>query len=439
MYISFEFANYKTKKRANEETKQIHNYEFYKSGKFIDYISRPSAVYVQELNDDRNSLLEKMKNKNVNFVSFINSRTLLKQRQIKEIANIEDKTGLHLLFNNEPKDIDPEIAKKQFKKLNKSQHVWEMIINPGDLGIKNNMLDKNEWNAILNKNMRSLLKANKLDPNNIIGYWTLHSNTNYPHIHLGFFEKEPNHTNNYRLKGKFDPKSISRFSFLFENAINEQSDYKNLFDFKNTIWSDRREIKKLFISTLDKINKTNQSLISFSLSEDEQRILKATKIIKQFFRDSKNRTYASANNKHEIKEAINEIFNLRVKDNAELNEKVKTYNSDFQKLINSSFDGKQSSSLKEEFINKEKDEFEKQIANVIIKNCLKMNLDNLYEQKIDTYGYGKKEDNESISSYLLKHLRLLDFELQRILRMRRFEALRAYKKNISTIKSKIIF
>nr|WP_233752031.1 hypothetical protein [Mycoplasmopsis agalactiae] len=67
--------------------------------------------------------------------------------------------------------------------------------------------------------MRGLLKANKLDPNNIIGYWALHSNTNYPHIHLGFFEKEPNHTNKYRLKGKFDPKSISRFSFYLKMLL----------------------------------------------------------------------------------------------------------------------------------------------------------------------------------------------------------------------------
>ncbi|MCE6056798.1 hypothetical protein J7889_04495 [Mycoplasmopsis agalactiae] len=112
----------------------MHDFEFYKSGTFIDYISRPSAVYVQDLNDDRNSLLEQMKNKNVDFVSFVNSRTLLHQlcSDSKEIANIEEKTGLHLLFNNEPNDIDPEIAKKQFEKLDDSQHVWEMIINPGD-------------------------------------------------------------------------------------------------------------------------------------------------------------------------------------------------------------------------------------------------------------------------------------------------------------------
>ncbi|WHL49714.1 hypothetical protein HYE36_06500 [Mycoplasmopsis bovis] len=47
------------------------------------------------------------------------------------------------------------------------------------------------------------LKPNKLDPNKIEGYWALHSNSKYPHIHLGFFEKETNHSNNYRQSGKF--------------------------------------------------------------------------------------------------------------------------------------------------------------------------------------------------------------------------------------------
>lgn len=96
-----------------------------------------------------------------------------------------------------------------------------MIINFGDLGIKNNMLDKNEWNVILNKIMRGLLKVNKLDSNNIIGYWVLYLNINYLYIYLGFFEKEFNYINKYRFKGKFDFKSISKFLFLFENVINE--------------------------------------------------------------------------------------------------------------------------------------------------------------------------------------------------------------------------
>ncbi len=94
--------------------------------------------------------------------------------------------------------------KKEFEKLeNNNQFIWEITLNPGQLGIDNQMVDKNEWNEILNKHMKSLLKANKLDPNKIEGYWALHSNSKYPHIHLGFFEKETNHSNNYRQSGKF--------------------------------------------------------------------------------------------------------------------------------------------------------------------------------------------------------------------------------------------
>nr|WP_233752011.1 hypothetical protein [Mycoplasmopsis agalactiae] len=105
-------------------------------------------------------------------------------------------------------------------------------------------------------------------------------------------------------------KVLVDFSFLFENAINEQSDYTNLFDFKNSIWNDRKEIKKLFVSVLAEVNKGNQDLIPFSLSKDEQRVLEAAKTIKEFFRNSKSKTYASVMNNYEIKAAINEIFNL---------------------------------------------------------------------------------------------------------------------------------
>ncbi|PZV98721.1 hypothetical protein BCF89_1091, partial [Metamycoplasma auris] len=118
MFVSFEFANYKTKKRPNEETGHIHNFKFYKEGIFIDYISRPSAVYVQDIDDDRNSLINQMEIKKMNFVEFINSRTLSKQQITKELKDLENKSGLHLLFNKEPKDIDLEIAKKQFEKIN---------------------------------------------------------------------------------------------------------------------------------------------------------------------------------------------------------------------------------------------------------------------------------------------------------------------------------
>ncbi|PZV98688.1 hypothetical protein, partial [Metamycoplasma auris] len=411
---------------------------------FIDYISRPSAVYVQDIDDDRNSLINQMEIKKMNFVEFINSRTLSKQQITKELKDLENKSGLHLLFNKEPKDIDLEIAKKQFEKINKNQHIWEMIINPGDLGIKNKMLDKNEWNEILNKTMRNLLRANNLDPNNIIGYWALHSNTNYPHVHLGFFEKLPNHINKYRPKGKFDQKTLKKFQFAFENAINEQRDYKELFDLKNSIWNDRKEFKNLFINTLNENNKTN-SEIEFSFSNNDLRILNALKTIRDFYKNQKNKSYAVSKDNDEVREAINEIYAIKIASNIELKEKLDAYNNQINKITNTSFEDKETNLLKDEFINKEKDEFERQIGNAIIKNCLKTNLDEIYkEKKLDTYSYianndiYKDETFEGILNNLKKLKNNLDFELNRILWMRKFEALKAYRKNISTVKAKII-
>nr|WP_233752030.1 hypothetical protein [Mycoplasmopsis agalactiae] len=110
----------------------------------------------------------------------------------------------------------------------------------------------------------------------------------------------------------------------------------------------------MFVSVLAEVNKGNQDLIPFSLSKDEQRVLEAAKTIKEFFRNSKSKTYASVMNNYEIKAAINEIFNLRVKNNMELNKKINTYNSELENLANSIFNGKQTSILKDEFISKKK-------------------------------------------------------------------------------------
>nr|WP_233749897.1 relaxase MobL [Mycoplasmopsis agalactiae] len=121
-----------------------------------------------------------------------------------------------------------------------------MTLNPGQLGIDNQMVDKNEWNEILNKHMKSLLKANKLDPNKIEGYWALHANSKYPHIHLAFFEKETNHNNNYRQSGKFSSKSVERFKYLFENSIKTQAEYQNLFSLKIAFETIEKKLKNYF-------------------------------------------------------------------------------------------------------------------------------------------------------------------------------------------------
>lgn len=67
--------------------------------------------------------------------------------------------------------------------------------------------------------MKLLFKVNKLDFNKIEGYWVLYVNSKYLYIYLGFFEKEINYNNNFRLFGKFSFKLVECFKYLFENLI----------------------------------------------------------------------------------------------------------------------------------------------------------------------------------------------------------------------------
>nr|WP_307919081.1 hypothetical protein [Mycoplasmopsis bovis] len=344
--------------------------------------------------------------------------------------------------------------KKSLKKLeNNNQFIWEITLNPGQLGIDNQMVDKNEWNEILNKHMKSLLKANKLDPNKIEGYWALHSNSKYPHIHLGFFEKETNHSNNYRQSGKFSSKSVERFKYLFENSIKTQAEYQNLFSLKNSIWNNRKEIKELFLSTIALKNKQETKSYE-ALSANELKILNASKVIANFYKNSKSKSYAAAKNNLEVKEAINDIYEAIVENNQKIALAVTKYKQEFESINKAKFSDKYSAGLKDEFVANEKDEFEKQIGNIIVKQCLKMNAK---EKEVQTsLNYQEKDlkqdfnDDElpiGLSFYPYKYdeisklkrmIRSLNYEFNRLSRSQKFQALRKYKKNISGVKSKVI-
>lgn len=462
MYLYFEFAKPKMKKKPNKNTHKIHDYEYYISGRYIDYISRPSAVYIQNDNDNRTTLLAEMDSKKLNVNLFMNSKLLMKQLSesidrygLKEGSKkLEGKTGLHKLFEKDLIDIDPDEAKKEFKKLeNNNQFIWEMTLNPGQLGIDNQMVDKNEWNEILNKHMKSLLKANKLDPNKIEGYWALHANSKYPHIHLGFFEKETNHNNNFRPSGKFSSKSVERFKYLFENSIKTQAEYQNLFNLKNSIWNNRKEIKELFLSAIA-LNNRQEAKSYEALNENELKILNASLVISNFYKNSKSKSYAAAKDNLEVKEAINDIYEAIVENNPKLGLTITKYKQEFESISNAKFSNKYSAGLKDEFVANEKDEFEKQIGNIIVKQCLKMNANEKEEDKKISYKEKdlKEDFNEAklpigLSFYPNKYDEIsklkrmiwsLNYEFNRLSRSQKFQALRKYKKNISEVKSKVI-
>jgi|GEM_PF-5488427 hypothetical protein len=53
-----------------------------------------------------------------------------------------NQSGLYNLLNNEPIDIEIDKVKKELKNL--KNNFWELIINPGDLGLDNNVLCKDK-------------------------------------------------------------------------------------------------------------------------------------------------------------------------------------------------------------------------------------------------------------------------------------------------------
>lgn len=88
-----------------------------------------------------------------------------------------------------------------------------------DFAIKNSIVSKNQMELLVRKSMPSMLKELGFDPKNI--EWTAfyHTNTEHPHIHISFFEKEATRKQ-YRLPKKKLDKARSVIVSKLELNIN---------------------------------------------------------------------------------------------------------------------------------------------------------------------------------------------------------------------------
>ncbi|WP_373436782.1 hypothetical protein [Metamycoplasma equirhinis] len=398
MHVHLEFANYRTKKKENKTTGFIHNFSFYKNGKHLDYITRESAVYIQEDEIKKNNLIIEFGEKQSSFKNFLNSKTLLNYKQQNNNTN---KTGLYRLFANEPIDIPITNEKKLLNKISNKQNIWEMIINPGELGVKNFCIDKYDWNKLLNVNLKKLFRFNNVNSENIIGHWVIHANTDFPHIHLSFWEKTSNINNSFRKKGTFKKGTLERFAWLLENNIERDGEYQKIYDDKNEIWSSRKKLKTLF-----------------ELNAQYNFIKNSVEIIKNFYTNSKNQNYASSDKSLIVHNAVWNIFDFVKETNSEFKEQYEKYKNELKILESTKFKSNYNSSLAKEFIQKESIEFEKQLGNMIVKACLKYEIPNL-----NTFIL---EENKNIK-HLLKKWK---FDFDRLQFYKKINAIKQFNKNI---------
>ncbi|WP_434341894.1 integrative conjugal element protein [Mycoplasma putrefaciens] len=398
MIVKFEFAKYGVPKKVNKKSKKVHNYKFYNDGICIDYITRIKAVYIQNNRDTKEELKTQFTDNNLSWDKFLQSRT-------KEnfLTDDDTKTGLYRLFASKANDISIKTEKQIVKQISKKQHIWEMTINPGQLGIDNFAIDKEQWNTILNQQFRNLFRANNIDPEKIIGHWAIHSNTKYPHIHLSFWEKYPDINGNYRSKGSFKKETINKLKSMLAISLSSWDEYNKLYVVKNSIWDSKKKMKEFF-------NLPIKSTILHNSIET----------IQGFYKNSRNKNYALSSNNEKVNQAIWDIFNYVKEMNPSLNQIYSDYLDTLEEVSNTKYNTTKLQQEAQNFVSKEMDEFETQIGNIIVKDC----LEQISFDKVNSYW---EIDKQKELEWLLKKWQ---WEFENIQFWKKIEALKKFNKNI---------
>ncbi len=110
---------------------------------------------------------------------------------LEEINKNFKSTGIYskngLMSIEEVKEL-----RKDMKNLDDNQIFWDTIVSFSDDFIKeNNLYTPEKVQKALNIELKSFFSDNGMDYEKVNWFFSMHTNTDNNHIHLGFFEKEP--------------------------------------------------------------------------------------------------------------------------------------------------------------------------------------------------------------------------------------------------------
>ncbi len=183
-------ADFKDDISYNKELNFYTESNFYrcKSGtNIIDYLNRDGAF------EDNSTEIDPY-----TFVDYAGSR--------------EGSTGT---FTKEKFLNKDDINHLKIKLNNVESTIYSGVLSFSDEGGILASRDKNEAFEIFNNNINSLLKSNGFDVNNIDYYAAFHTNTDHPHIHFSFWEKDRLRIDSYGKKtfnkNKIDLNAIDTF------------------------------------------------------------------------------------------------------------------------------------------------------------------------------------------------------------------------------------
>ena len=345
VWTTFNFITPKTSYKT--KLGNIHNFkEWVNSAMVVEYITRKDKCVVFNENENNYDAMHLMMN---------NDEKLNWYKEHLKINQNNNQSGLYNLLNNKPIDIEINKVKKELKNL--KSNFWELIINPGDLALDNNILCKDKWHEVLQENFKRFLKANKFELENLNVYYSIHGNTNYPHVHMFWYEKEPK-----RKKAKLDVNSINVFAYKVGLSIKYDEDYQKINELTKGIWNTRKEIAQIISGHFN--NNTNLSTNNLN-----ELFIKASKSILDELQDKKNISYMRLSDQNKANIGIIKSF-LLTSDN-DYSKLFNSYQKQIKELNELDIEDKFLKEKIKKIIDKEMDEFTKQVGNKIIKSLLK--------------------------------------------------------------------
>ncbi|WP_339021293.1 relaxase MobL [Spiroplasma endosymbiont of Atherix ibis] len=262
-------------KTRNDISKRI---EYYYSGKaqknnktknrtYLDYITRGDAIY--KLNLTKNELIELNKLRETNSKEYYKKIEYLKTVK-EEVTGVWSKEGL---VNEERLG---EIKSNLLKINQEKQFVWDTVISFESAFVEKYKIYSPEIvHDVLKDRINMLFKSKGINSDKMEWFFTFHKNTDNPHVHLLFFEKEPTRClKGYEPKYHFDKHLLEDFRFRFatdlilkeqnieykdfmkkrENLVNHfKQSLKEPIIWQTSSWMDVKEIYNDLTSDYEKI------------------------------------------------------------------------------------------------------------------------------------------------------------------------------------------
>ena len=230
---------------------------------------------------------------------------------MREEATLVDSTGLYDFKKNEEYSFEEvNNLKEKFKNLNNNQIIWDCVISINKEYCEKNYIS-NPKEIIENSQeaIQKLFEMNNMDIDNFEIFAAFHQNTDNPHFHIGFFEKNPRYIKNGKecfnwigaIGGK-DCINFKQFGLNVEKSIENNNLFINLKDLRKELYTKTQEQLK------NKYTDAFSNLISYWV-------------------DNKVYKFSYNNLSDEHKDKINSTLNMMINDDDNLKELYEKYQS----------------------------------------------------------------------------------------------------------------